>query len=238
MTITVSVMDAAAASRDGFSQFLRNARGLRLLGVHASAAEALRAIPAENPDVVLMDINLARVDGIECARLLKNAAPNSQILLLTVCQDTDRLLKALAAGASGCLLKPVPPARLLQAIREVHAGGSPMSGPIARKVVQSFQHNRPANPEDGPLSHRERQVLQFLGHGDTYQQIGDELGISIDTTRTYIRRIYEKLHVHSRTAAVLRLITGPKARNVRAWAGASPTSGGPGQPPSRMSPAL
>ena len=133
-------------------------------------------------------------------------APKIQILMLTVYEDTDKIFKALSAGASGYLLKRSDPAKLLEAIREVHAGGSPMSGPIARKVVQSFQQGPPETRESDSLSARERQVLECLAKGYAYKQIGDELGVSMDTTRTYIRRIYEKLHVHSRTEAVVRFL--------------------------------
>lgn len=211
MNISVSIVDDDRSLSDSIAQFLTAARGFRFLRAYASAGEALKGIPAESPDVVLMDINMAGVDGIECTRLLKIALPDCHILMLTVYEDTDRIFKALAAGASGYLLKRVAPPKLLEAIREVHTGGSPMSGPIARKVVQFFQQGAsPNRGTDEPLSGRERQVLQFLAQGYAYKQIGDELGVSMDTTRTYIRRIYEKLHVHSRTAAVLRFMGGPQ----------------------------
>jgi len=126
--------------------------------------------------------------------------------MLTVYEDTDKIFKALAAGASGYMLKRTAPAKLLEAIRDVHNGGSPMSGPIARKVVQFFQPGSPARKESEDLSARERQVLQLLAQGYAYKQIADELSVSMDTTRTYIRRIYEKLHVHSRTEAVVRFL--------------------------------
>jgi DNA-binding NarL/FixJ family response regulator len=206
MTITVSIVDDDPGLRDSIGQFLKTARGFKCLSVYASAEEALAGIPAESPDVVLMDINMAGVDGIECTRRLKILAPNVHILMLTVYEDTDRIFKALTAGASGYLLKRVAPAKLLEAIRDVHSGGSPRSGPIARKVVQFFQQGSPPKGENEGLSTRERQVLQFLAQGYAYKQIGDELGVSIDTTRTYIRRIYEKLHVHSRTEAVVRFL--------------------------------
>ena len=178
---------------------------------YASAREALAGIPKDSPDVVLMDINMAGVDGIECTRQLKTAVPTAHILMLTVYEDTDRIFKALAAGANGYLLKRMDPTKLLDAIREVHGGGSPMSGPIARKVVQFFQQRPPPRSEAEGLSAREQQVLQLLSQGFAYKQIGDELGVSMDTTRTYIRRIYEKLHVHSRTEAVMRFMGGGKS---------------------------
>lgn len=208
MSITVSIVDDDAGLRDSIVQFLKTVRGFRCLGVYASAAEALAGIPADKPDVVLMDINMADVDGIECTRQLKRLVPEAQILMLTVYEDTDKIFKALAAGASGYLLKRVDPAQLLDAIREVQSGGSPMSGPIARKVVQFFQPGVPTRNHADVLSAREREVLQCLAQGFAYKQISDKLGVSMDTTRTHIRRIYEKLHVHSRTEAVVRFLGG------------------------------
>ena len=171
MTLTVSIVDDDPGLRDSISQFLRTAKGFRCLRVYASAKAALEGIPNEPPDVVLMDINMAGVDGIECTRLLKAAAPTVQILMLTVYEDTDKIFKALAAGASGYMLKRTAPAKLLEAIRDVHNGGSPMSGPIARKVVQFFQPGSPARKESEDLSARERQVLQLLAQGYAYKQI-------------------------------------------------------------------
>jgi DNA-binding NarL/FixJ family response regulator len=191
--------------RDSISQFLGTARGIKCLKVYASAKEALVGIPNERPDVVLMDINMTTMDGIECTRLLKSTTQDAQILMLTVYEDTDRIFKALAAGASGYLLKRSAPAKLLEAIREVYAGGSPMSGPIARKVVKSFSQSVSPAHEGSALSERELQVLDCLAKGLAYKQIGDELNISMDTTRTYIRRIYEKLHVHTSKEAVMQV---------------------------------
>lgn len=202
--ITVSIVDDDAGARESIALFLETAEDIRCLGRYTGAGEALEAIPADPPDVVLMDINMPGVDGIACTRQLKAACPGVQIVMLTVYDDSDKLFRALAAGASGYLLKRAEPAKLLEAIRDVNAGGSPMSGSIARKVVQSFQHQHaPADEKEG-LSAREEQVLKFLAKGHTYRRIAHELSISMDTTRTYIRRIYEKLHVHSRTEAVVR----------------------------------
>lgn len=206
MSITVSIVDDDAGQRESIAQFLESTPDFQCLSTYPSASEAIAAIPKDPPQVVLMDINMPRVDGIECTRRLKAVAPNVLILMLTVYEDTEKIFNALAAGASGYLLKRADPSKLLDAIREVHAGGSPMSGPIARKVVQSFQRGAPTAKESDCLSTRERQVLEFLAKGYAYKQIGDELGVSMDTTRTYIRRIYEKLHVHSRTEAVVRFL--------------------------------
>jgi DNA-binding NarL/FixJ family response regulator len=208
MTITVSIVDDDPGLRDSITKFLRTARGFRSLSAYESAEEALAKLPAERPDVVLMDINMAGMDGIECTRRLKQSSPDTQILMLTVYEDTERIFNALAAGASGYLLKRAAPPKLLEAIREVYAGGSPMSGSIARKVVQSFRQGPAPKQEGDALSERERQVLECLAKGYAYKQISDELGVSMDTTRTYIRRIYEKLHVHTRTDAVVRFLGG------------------------------
>jgi len=206
MSIKVSIVDDDAGQRESIAQFLGTARGFECISTYPSATEAIAGIPKDRPDVVLMDINMPRINGIECTRRLKAVAPASQILMLTVYEDTDKIFDALSAGASGYLLKRADPAKLLEAIQEVHAGGSPMSGPIARKVVQSFQAGPPPEKEGDSLSSQERQVLECLAKGYAYKQIGDELGVSMDTTRTYIRRIYEKLHVHSRTEAVVRFL--------------------------------
>jgi DNA-binding NarL/FixJ family response regulator len=164
----------------------------------------------EKPDVVLMDINLGEMSGIECVEKLKEQAPEMQILMLTVYEDTEKIFRALAAGANGYLLKRSSPTKLLAAIREVHGGGSPMTSSIARKVVASFQKQKPAandaGERTGQLSHREQAVLDGLAKGWTYKQLASELDISIDTIRTYIRRIYEKLHVQSRTEAVAKYL--------------------------------
>lgn len=166
----------------------------------------MRALPGEKPDVVLMDINLGGMSGIECVERIKASHPEMQVLMLTVYEDNELIFQALTAGASGYLLKRSPPAKLLEAIADVHQGGSPMSSAIARRVVQSFQkpHHPPAARP--ALSPREQNVIEALARGDAYKQIADRLGISIPTVRTYIRRIYEKLHVHTRTEAVAKYL--------------------------------
>jgi DNA-binding NarL/FixJ family response regulator len=203
--ITVSIVDDEADLREHIAGYLAAAGNVTCKSVYASAEEALEHLPQDKPDVVLMDINLGGMDGIECVRRLKTAMPEAQVLMLTVFEDTEKIFRALAAGASGYLLKRLSPKKLLEAIAEVREGGSPMSASIARKVVQSFQYV-PARGDDLDLSQRERDVLNGLAEGLAYKQIADQLGVSIHTVRNYIRRIYEKLHVQTRTEAVAKFM--------------------------------
>jgi DNA-binding NarL/FixJ family response regulator len=206
-TIKVSIVDDEVDLRENIAGYVDSAKGFRCLGTHSSAEEALVNLPKEKPDVVLMDINLGGMSGIECVRLLKPLMPATQVVMLTVFEDTEKIFSALAAGASGYLLKRLAPAKLLEAILEVHEGGSPMSAPIARKVVQSLQPALAAPGHEAiGLSPREREVLDGLAEGHAYKQIADKLGVSIHTVRNYIRRIYEKLHVCSRTEAVAKYL--------------------------------
>jgi DNA-binding NarL/FixJ family response regulator len=204
--ISVSIVDDEKKLCESIATFLNGSPGFRCVGIYGSAKAALQHLPADRPDVVLMDINMAGMDGIECVRRLKALAPQVQILMLTVYEDTERIFKALAAGATGYLLKRLEPAELLQAIRDVLAGGSPMSNSIARKVVASFQEANRAGEKQNQLSPREQVVLDYLAEGLAYKQIGDQLGISINTIRTHLRHIYEKLHVQSRTEAVAKYL--------------------------------
>lgn len=204
--ITISIVDDEKALRESIAKFVDGSPGFRCLGSYSNAPAALAGLPKDRPDVVLMDINMPGMDGIECVERLKRACPELQIVMLTVYEDTDKIFSALSAGASGYLLKRSSPAKLLEAITEVHAGGSPMSSSIARKVVASFRKAAPAATHPAHLSPREQTVLECLARGLTYKQIADQLGISIDTIRTYLRRIYEKLHVQSRTEAVAKFL--------------------------------
>lgn len=203
--ITVSIVDDEADLREHIGSYLNDAGGFQCKSAYASAEEALEELPRDKPDVVLMDINLGGMDGIECVRRLKAVMPQAQVLMLTVFEDTEKIFRALAAGASGYLLKRLSPPKLLEAIREVRDGGSPMSASIARKVVQSFQ-SAPQHGDEADLSQREREVLDGLAEGLAYKQIAEQLGVSIHTVRNYIRRIYEKLHVRSRTEAVAKFL--------------------------------
>jgi DNA-binding NarL/FixJ family response regulator len=205
-TITISIVDDQSELREKIAAFLTTTPGFRCVSGYASAEEALSCLPREKPDVVLMDINLGGMSGIECVRQLKPKLPDSQVVMLTVFEDTEKIFNALTAGASGYLLKRMPPAKLLEAIREVMEGGSPMSAPIARKVVQLLRRVPAPSDQNADLSPREREVLESLAVGRAYKQISEQMGISINTVRTYIRRIYEKLHVQSRTEAVAKYL--------------------------------
>ena len=204
--ITVSIVDDEADLREHIAGYLAAAGNIRCMSAYASAEEALKHLPQDQPDVILMDINLGDMDGIECVRRLTVLMPKALVLMLTVFEDTDQIFRALAAGASGFLLKRLAPKKLLEAIEEVCAGGSPMSTPIARKVVQSFKTSPAQGNESVELSEREHAVLDGLAAGLAYKQIAVQLGISIHTVRNYIRRIYEKLHVCSRTEAVAKFL--------------------------------
>lgn len=206
MPITVAIVEDKREIREGLAFLVNSSDGYKCVGGFDNAEDALERIPELGAQVVLMDINLPAMDGIACVRLLKERLPALQVIMLTVYEDTDRIFEALTAGASGYLLKRTPPAQIMESIADVHRGGSPMSSEIARKVVQSFQ--RPAQPanETDKLSPREKEILNHLSKGLTYKEIGEALFISDETVRSHLRRIYEKLHVHSRTEAVVKFL--------------------------------
>ncbi len=210
MPITVSIVEDNEQLRATLSKMIDRAEGFRCLSQHGSAEEALEALPRAQPNVVLMDINLPGMNGVECVRRLKQVAPEILALMLTAYEDTENIFAALAAGATGYLLKRAPRAKILEAILEVHRGGSPMTTHIARLVVQSFQKTvaapQPAASESQALSPREQEVLDCLSHGFLYKEIADKLGVSYETVHTYIRRIYEKLQVRTRTEAVAKFL--------------------------------
>ena len=204
MTISVSLVEDDSVVRSTLARLIDQSEGFACASQHESGEGALAELPRIGPDVVLMDINLPGMNGVECVRKVKELLPLTQVVMLTVYEDTDLIFAALAAGATGYLLKQTPHAELLASLKDVHAGGSPMSSHIARKVVQLFhQATPPANWTD-VLSAREHEVLEFLTKGYQYKEIGAAIGISYNTVSTYIRRIYEKLHVHSRTEAVTK----------------------------------
>ena len=205
MPISVSIVEDNEKLRGTLARVLNRADGFRCVSQYASAEDALKDLPQAKPDVVLMDINLPGINGVECVRQLKKDLPEVQIMMLTVYEDTENIFDALTAGASGYLLKRTSSAELLDAIREVHRGGSPMTAHIARKVVHSFQKNAPKQPAEN-LSEREQQVLDLLSQGLMYKEIAEKLQISYETVHTYIRRIYEKLRVRTRTEAVAKFL--------------------------------
>jgi DNA-binding NarL/FixJ family response regulator len=214
VSILVSIVEDDTTARGMLGNLIRRAAGFRCAGAHGSGEAALATLPAEKPTVVLMDINLPGMTGIECVRRLKPLLPETQFVMLTVYEDADHIFNALVAGASGYLLKRMPREELLAALKDVHAGGSPMSSNIARKVVQSFQRigSQKSNEED--LSPREREVLALLARGYLYKEIAESLQISVPTVNTYIRRIYEKLHVRSRSQAVAKYTHVPGATGI------------------------
>jgi DNA-binding NarL/FixJ family response regulator len=206
MPITVCIVEDDAGLRESMAGFVQETAGFVCLGAYASAEQALAAIPQLKPEVVLMDINLPGLNGIECVRRLKAELPGLQAMMLTAYENSDRIFEALAAGACGYLVKSTPPEKLIDAMVELRNGGSPMSSHIARKVVQAFQPAARSTPLIEELAPREQQVLELLSQGRAYKQIAADMELHIGTVRTYIRRIYEKLHVNCRTEAVVKYL--------------------------------
>ena len=216
-TIRVAVVEDDARLRRTFVDVLESSAEFRCVGAFATGAEAVDGIPKLAPDVVIMDVNLPDTTGVECVKILAPQLPATQILMVTVYQDPDTTFQALAAGAHGYLVKPVLSERLLEAIREIRAGGVPMSRTIARKVIETFRSREAAetagtsavrspaaSPDVESLTSREQQVLELLVEGFSYKEISQRLGISTSTVGTYVQRIYEKLHVSSRREIMAR----------------------------------
>jgi DNA-binding NarL/FixJ family response regulator len=208
MPIKVAIVDDDEGIRSSLATLIRRASALRLSGDYPDAETALKEIPRRPPDVVLMDINLPGIKGVECVRQLKSALPSVQFLMLTVYEDSDSLFNSFKAGASGYLLKRTASARLLEAIHDVHAGGSPMTPQLARRVVQYFTRTPGDDSSVAKLTPGERDFLDQLAAGYAYKEMANRMNISIDTVRSYVRTVYEKLHVHSRTEAVVKYLRG------------------------------
>jgi len=200
MNVMVSIIEDDVPAREILADWIRRSDGFDCVSEHDDAESAMAMLPEKKPSVVLVDINLPGMNGIECIRRLKTVLPQTQFVMLTVYEDDNHIFRALSAGASGYLLKQTPRQMLLAALKEVHLGGSPMSSSIARKVVQSFRHQ--TTPGVAELSPREQEVLELLARGYLYKEIADSLELSVQTVNTYIRRIYEKLHVRSRSQAL------------------------------------
>jgi len=204
--IRISIVEDDEPVRRILGSFVRSDPSLRLVSDFGECDKAIASLPGDPPDVVLMDINLPKMSGVECVERLKPLLPQTQFLMLTVYDDPEHIFKALAAGATGYLLKSTRREDLIAAIQQIHEGGSPMSSAIARKVVRSFAGTRSPHPsqETDELSTREQQVLGFLAQGFLYKEIADKLNLNVFTVKTYTRRIYEKLHVHSRSQAAAK----------------------------------
>jgi len=206
--ISIIIVEDDKAVREGLQMLINGSEGYHCLAACPSAEEALQIIPECRPGVVLMDINLPGMNGIECVICIKNAWPSIQVMMLTVFDNTDEIFKSLSAGATGYMLKKTPPAKLLEAISELVNGGSPMSGEIARKVVQTFAKPAIHKLPESNLTAREEEILTYLSKGFLYKEIASELFISIETVRSHIRKIYQKLQVRTRTEALLRCMKG------------------------------
>jgi DNA-binding NarL/FixJ family response regulator len=206
MRIRVSIVEDNRGTRESLTELLTRAPALRFVNAHPTGEDALRQIPTDAPDVVLMDINLPKMNGIECVAQLKQKLPKTQVLMLTTYEEGDLIFDSLRKGASGYLLKNLPPAELVQAIEQVHAGGAPMSMQIARKVVNHFQQIKKPRSEMEQLTKREHEILALLAKGFLYKEIADQLGISLSTVRAHLHTVYEKLHVQSRTEAVVKFL--------------------------------
>jgi DNA-binding NarL/FixJ family response regulator len=206
MSIAISIVEDQRDMRESLVEWLGNAPGLRCVGAHATAEDALRDIPKENPDVVLMDINLTGMNGIQCVSRLKERLPKTQVLMLTTYAEGDMIFDSLRAGANGYLLKNMPRAELVSAVEQVHAGGAPMSLQIARKVINHFHRPKKSASELDHLTGRELDILKLLAKGYMYKEIAEHLGISMSTVRTHVSAVYEKLHVQSRTEAAMKLV--------------------------------
>ncbi len=200
-TIRVSVVEDIAEIREGMRFVINQTPGFACASVHDNAEDALRELPEQQPDLVVMDINLPGMSGTECIRRIKAVSPQTQFMMFTIYEDSEQVFEALSAGASGYLLKKTPPHKIMEALYELYEGGSPMSTSIARKVVASFQKKTPAD-ENYKISVREKEILDWLSKGLLYKEIADKLSISTGTVRQHIHNIYEKLHVQNRTEAL------------------------------------
>lgn len=204
MSIRVSIIEDDAALRKAILERIAGDRRFEIVSDYPSGEAAINQLPQDRPDVVLSDINLPGMSGIDCVRKLKPQMPNAQFVMLTVYDDSERIFQALTAGATGYLVKRASRSELLDAIINVHRGESPMSSGIARKIVASFQRSEPADADK--LSPREKQVIELLAQGFLYKEIAEQLQLSVPTVNGYIRSIYEKLQVHSRSQAVAKFL--------------------------------
>ena len=203
--VKLAIVEDNKTTRESLKTIIDLSPGYRCVCVCQTAEEALSLIPRHQPDVVLMDIQLPKMSGVECVMRLKESMPQVQVIMVTVYQDPDRIFRALRAGASGYLLKRAAPDMVLNAIRDVQQGGVPMSAEIARKVIGYFQTQPVASNDIEKLSPRELEILNLIAPGYSNKEIADRLGISIESIRWHLKNIYHKLHVHSRTEAASKI---------------------------------
>lgn len=208
--IRIMIVEDQEAVREGLRVLINGSEGYRCIAACRTAEEALGCIGNELPDVVLMDINLPGMRGTECVVHIKNSYPEVQVMMLTVFENNEEIFTSLEAGATGYLLKKTPPAQLLQAISDLVRGGSPMSSEIARKVVQRFHHSSPSRFPEANLTSREEEILSYLAKGFLYKEIAASLFINIETVRTHIHKIYQKLQVRTRTEMLLKYLRQPE----------------------------
>ena len=209
MTTTVGIVEDDQGIREHLMKLVNHAAGFRCVGAWPSGEEALPALLAALPDIVLMDVHLPGMSGIDCVAALKEKAPEAHVLMLTVYEDSEKIFRALSAGANGYLVKRDIPKKLLPALREMLLGGAPMSSHIARRVVSYFQKKPAASAkaiDKTALTPREEEVLRLLAEGCLYKEIAEKLAIGFETVRTHVTSIYQKLHVHTRTEAVVRYL--------------------------------
>lgn len=204
MQITLAIVEDLDEVREGLKNFLALGHDFKVLGTYKSGEEAAEAIPLLQPDIVIMDINLPGMSGIECVRIIRKLNIPTQFMMFTVYENDEKVFEALKAGASGYLLKNTSLIQIIEALKELYQGGSPMSANIARKLVRNFQEQTKQETPTNitPLSNRENETLHLLSQGLLYKEIADKLGISTSTVRQHIHRIYEKLHVQNRTEAI------------------------------------
>ncbi len=206
MAIRISIVEDNRGMRESFARLLNQSPGLQCVSTYATAEAAVCDIPMQKPDVALVDIHLPGMDGVQCVARLREQMPQLAMLMLTRYEQSDLVFNSIRAGASGYLLKNTQPEELIQAIEQLHAGGAPMSMQIARKVVEHFQRLEQGEADVDQLSPREKEILELLAGGRRYKEIVNQLNISLSTVRTYLKRIYEKLHVQNRTEAAAKFL--------------------------------
>lgn len=206
--ITVGIVEDDRPTREALDALIGGTPGFRSIATFGSVEEALAGLAGEPPHLLLLDINLPGISGSQGVRLFRERYPKLQVVMLTVFAEEQRIFESLCNGACGYLLKRTPPARLLDALREAYEGGSPMSPDIARKVVAAFQHPAPSEASEYGLTPHEVRIIRMLANGDSYREVADQLGITVNTVRNYIRSIYEKLQVHTKSEAVSKALRG------------------------------